>query len=162
MSKTYYLAPRWRIPFLCLAIGGVGVTLWVLISRILANLQNIGQLGSSFLLTAIIFCLAAELVYEVLFSRLVISPAGIDYHQPRYRLQATWADIEGVTYSWGSKCLVLRKPAVQTNKVILRFFLVFGPWDKLIPISPYMDKSTNSELSQVILSQAPHLKDLLQ
>lgn len=106
------------------------------------------------------FCwgLAGVSLLGGLFSRIIISPEGIEHFAPPlYKITTSWNNVTGIERNpYGFVQLILQEPAFSANPLWAWYYRLFG-YDRLIQLSFFVEDWTKSELIAEIRHYAPHI-----
>ena len=153
VPKIYRIAPNRRI--LVFSYAGLMVILAIYLS---ALLRGIGTLA--IVIPSPLLLIAAFFLYMVYYTRLKVSPEGIEYFQLGYRLKTTWENIERIgmvpTGMQTAEGLILRESALQ-GKALGRKNLERNRLDRAIPLTFFQPRWREGGLGEEIKRFAPHL-----
>lgn len=122
---------------------------------ILTFIQNGYRLGVTDIIGSLFFALLGlELIDERLRSRIEISETEIVYYQPRFTLACKWENFEGLVRSVYGIALKFSESEILSGRLIVLGLSLVGPWERLIPITPYLSLENKQQIREVVLHHA--------
>ena len=156
-QTTFFLKLSWRISLTFLGILFTVIVLGVIWAA--KGILSINQDWWVFITLGIFLLLSLSLVYQGMRSRLVLTRIGITYYQPHFKIQYKWNEVEKIVEHSKRLLIIGQNSAYQGNSMLKWGLTRLGPWDRIIPIDPYLHIGTwrDSEFGILIEQHAPHL-----
>jgi hypothetical protein len=114
------------------------------------------------------FCIIFPFVFLVRYTRLSLSPGGLEVRQLGYRLKTTWDNIQEIRLDRGCEGLVLREPMKGGGVLALKTGFLLPVWYRSwqvdlvsrgvwIPLEPFSWHFRHGDLLEEIRRYAPGL-----
>ena len=102
----------------------------------------------------------ALLILDLKYTKLIISPHGIEYHRYGYKIFAEWKDIKKIELRLRRRfeyVLILKKSKLEANQ-INQFLLKRRNADVIIPLNLFRHNWHKTSLGKLIKQYAPQVK----
>ncbi len=162
--KTYHLVPKWRIFY-----GLVGA-FWIIylgyqISMLLKALFLSEDASTHVDYFSIIFHSTYAVIFalytlsEVFYTRLTLSPEGIEFHTTGGYVRARWDEVTRAGEKWGFPWYWFKGVFVAPSFTPPRFLRLFGK-EQFLPLALFQKDWQDAELGKIVQQHAPSIFEI--
>jgi hypothetical protein len=174
MPTTYRLSPVWRVYSVFIFVMGVGfaaVFVWLAVG---VFQSQPGSQALMYVFAIIMALLGIGLSLAALRSRLVLSPAGLEFHSIGYHVRAAWSQVAGLDTDPSCSGLAVSAPTLTLDgwfAILLRLSSPLGlatlllrgynripnpdQLGRCIPVRAFVTRWDNSDLARDLARYLP-------